>query len=480
METKIIGGETYTKVQGGWQKQSSIATPEKRSFAGEILPTVGMLGGGIIGGIAGAAVGGVGAIPGAIGGAAIGGVGGEAIQQKIEKSFNQREKYDPAQIAASGVTGAATELTGIGLVKGVGMVAKASREPMIKFVSKLSGYEDAVVAKALERSSGAVAGVQRGESALKDIVSKANNKIHDLAETSIKEAKIKIAKFDQLSGGGAGNPGIRQSILQEGSNFVGNITNKLRSDFNIGVKKGNILDFDRPNFPSNIVSGTDRGALQSAFDTVGKIKNNTSIKQIDAVLERLITLKTKTPGGTPTGGETKKIISEMIDQVQGFVVSAEKFGKGYKEYVAFLKENLPKRVMIEEAKDIFGTSRYLSPIEQSQVEKRLFRLYNTGELPVREAVEKIGTEVGEEIVETTAGAIIKTGKQPSVEATMPTPRNMVTKLIEVLPRAAVNTYIKTGKITGELSNSPYIKTAAKLLGLTEREVINLLENKTSN
>lgn len=455
-------------------RQPTQGTPSR-----EILPTIGAVGGGIAGTVGGGLVGGpAGAVAGGIAGAGAGGALGEYGQQKLEQLKGTREKISPGQIATTGITTAATE----GIFKGAGAIVKpllsktsqAAREPMIKFVSKLSGYADDVVKRALERTPGAVGALKQGEKELNNIVINANTKIQELASAAIKEAKMKIKEFSKLTGGGVGAPGTRREILKEGSNFVGNTIKNLREQYNIGVNKLGGLDFNRPAKPSNIVSSSDQSAVKAAFDTLGKLKNNTTIENIDAIFERLITLKTKTPGGTPTGGETKKIISGMIDELQKFVDSSASWGKGYSDYSQFLKGNLQKRVMIEEAKDLFGTSRHLSPTEISQITKKLLRIYNTGEMPVREAVEQVSKETGEDIVGGVAGTLIKTGKEPSIEVTMPTTRNIMTKLTEGLPRTAVKNYIETGKITGELLNSKPVRVLSSGLNISAKSVLQFL------
>lgn len=482
METKNINGSIYEKTKGGWKLQGALAEP--RSFAQEMVPTLGAIGGGIVGGVVGLAAGGVGAIPGAITGAVVGGAGGEALQQKIEKSYGQRQKFDPAQIATTGVTAGLLQATGAGIAKGIGSAAQAIRPSMARLMGKLSGYADDVVTKALERTPGVVSAVKQGEKALNDIVIRANTKIQELASIGVKEAQKKVAEFNKLSGGDAGNPGIRRIILKEGSNFVGNITTKLRKAYNIGVDNVGTLNFNREKLPSNIVSGSDQSAIRDAFTTLSKIKNDTSIKNIDTIFERLVILKTKTPGGTPTGGETKKIIGNMLEELQKFVQKSEKFGKGYSDYYTHLQENLPKRVMMEEMKDLFGTSRYLSPTETAQISQKLLRLFNTGQLPIKEAVAQVSTKTGEDIVGGVAGTLIKTGKQPSVDVTLPAVRNVIQKIVEFVPRGAVKNYVSTGKLTGELLNNPYIIRVSKTLGISTKaviiQIVNLTQNKTIN
>lgn len=483
METKQIGNNTYVKVEGGWQMQSAGggAVPQQRSFVQELVPTAGAIGGGIIGSIAAAPLGPVGVVAGGIGGATAGGAAGEALQQKIEKSYGQRESYNVGQIGATGAISGVLQATGLGLAKGVGMAANALRPTVVKTMSFLSGYADDVVKAAIERTPGAVEAIKLGEQSLTNLVKRSASKLQDFASKSVAESKKAVAEFDKLSGGGAGFPGTRESLLKEGSNFISNTTRALRSKYNIGVSGNGLLNFDRAVLPSNIVSQGDKGAIQSAFDSMSGIKKNTTVRQLDAIMERLIVLKTKTPAGTPTGGETKQIIGGMMDEVLKFAESLGKYGKGWSDWAQFSKNNVTKRVMIEDMKELFGSTRNLSPKETSQISKKLLQLYNTGNLPIKEAAQTLGKEIGEDITGGAAGTLLKTGDQMSVRAPNLTTRGTIEKILEAAPRAAVRNYIATGKITPELSG--FANTTAKTLGISSKsliqELVSLAENKTT-
>lgn len=457
------------------QAEGNEMIKSQRGFAGELLPTAGAIGGGIIGGIAGAYAGGAGAVPGAIAGAGIGGAGGEAIQQKIEKTFSGRQTLNPGQIAATGVTSAVLEATGIGAAKVLGTAAKALRPSIIKTFSYLSGYADEVVTRALQRTSGAVEGTKLGEVALSNIVTRSAKKIQELASTTLKEGRAVVAKLDKLhSLGGVGREGSRNKILSEGNKFVYNTIQKLRETYKIGIEKGDKLLFSRENVPSNIASVGDQNTIQEAFKWVNSVRNNTSIKHIDAIFERLITLKTKTPGGGPTGPETKKIIGDMMGYLKTFVEET------YPEYSKFLADNLPKRVLIGEAKELIGDTANLSAKEIAQAEKRLLQLFNSGNLPLRKGAEELGAKIGEDLVGGSAGTLIKAGDEISVRAKNLTTRGIFEKLGEYFPRQFVQNYIKTGKISGELLNHPITKFLTTVNKATLQEIVNLMEDKTKN
>lgn len=463
-----------------WKKQrlAEAQIKQQRSFAGEILPTAGAIGGGILGGIAGAAAAGVGAVPGAIAGAAAGGAGGEAIQQKIEKSFGQRQAMNPGQIAATGVTSAVLEATGAGIAKVAKPIAGAVRAPMVKLLSKFSGFTDDIVSKALSRSPGVVSTLQGGEKALNNIVSSANKKFFEFAGkelTKSKEVIAKIAKQESL--GGPGETASRNLLLTGARDFVAESAKKLRT-YNIGVKGNGTLLFDRVNKPSNIVAKADQSTIQEAFNRVVSIRENTSIPHIDAVHERLITLLKKTPAGSPTGAESKKIIQEFMGNIDNFVET------NYPKYAEAIKENFTKRIFIAEAKDLLGDTANLGKKELAQLSKKMYQLYNTGNLPVREGMEAVGRATGEDVSGAAAGALMKAGEQFSVRAPQLTKRQIATKIVEYIPRKILTNFARTGAITGDLADNKVVEAISKITGISVKaliqEAVSLSQDKTSN
>src|SRR3990167_5092429 len=484
METKIINGETYTKVAGGWQKQRKAPVAPQRSFFEEAVPVAGSIGGAVLGGIAGAPLGPAGVVAGGIAGAGVGGAAGGATQQRIEKGYGQRDEMNASQILGTGATSAVLQGTGVAALKGLGMAANAVRPVAVKTLKFLSGYADDAIEAALKRTPGAVETMKQGEVALNDIIKRSASKLQDFASEAVKESRKAVAEFDKLSGGGAGSGGVRRDFLKEGSQFVSNTTRALRSKYNIGVSSNGLLNFDRSVLPSNIVSGGDKGAIQSAFDAVRNITKDTSVKQLDAVTERLIVLKTKTPAGTPTGGETKQIIGGMMDEVLQFAESLGTYGgKGYADWAKFAKQNVVKRSMIDDMKELFGSSRNLSPKEVSQISQKLLNLYNTGKLEIREAAQTLGEKIGEDITGGAAGTIVKTGKQVNTTAGIPTARGLIEKAVEVLPRTGLKNYIATGKITGEIANHPTLLKISQALGVSVKALLQdiaaLMEDKTT-
>lgn len=466
-------------------RQINTYQPEERGIAGELVPAAFSVAGGILGAAGGSLAAPVaGTVAGGVAGAAAGGALGETVQQGIERTFTGRPSFDSTQIAAQGVVSGASQLVGAGLAKLGGLALTASRPTAVRFLSKLSGYADDVVSRALERTAGAVQATKGGEVVLQDVVKKTAAQLSVYAKQSVDASRKAVAEFSK--GGNVvqqGLPGTKSELLNQGKDFINTITTNLRSKYNIGVSKESGLMFDRANIPSNIVSQADRSAIQSAFQTVSTIKNNVTIKHIDAVLERLITLHTKTPAGSPTGAETKLILREMADDVVEFVKSVPStFGKGYKQYADHLVTELPKRVFIGDAKELFGTSANLSPKEVSLIEKRLLQMFNTGNRPIREFSEEVGKTLDQDIVGTAAGTLINTGDQVSVRATELTKRGIVEKVLQYIPRAAVSNYVSNGKLTPELSG--IVQFIAKTTGTTAKvilqDIVNVLSSEKKN
>jgi hypothetical protein len=96
----------------------------------DLLPTIGGIAGGVIGGIGGTVAGaGVGGVPGAIGGATLGGAAGEAGRQLVNRATGREAPGTPAEAATSiglqgGLQGAA-EAVGGAVTRGVASGARA-------------------------------------------------------------------------------------------------------------------------------------------------------------------------------------------------------------------------------------------------------------------------------------------------------------------------------------------------------------------
>lgn len=456
-------GKSDSEIYDFLSKQGAFEEKQQRGFVEEAIPA----GFSVLGGILGAPAGPVGSIAGAGAGGAL----GETIQQGIEKNFGTRKSYDTGQVAASGAMSAATQ----GIFNVAGKVAsagiKAAKPGIVSFISKLSGYADDVVETALKRSSGAVAGVKQGEKSMVDMITRTNQKIHSLAGEAVKK-RIKTLKTLSKK---------YKKVIPDIKKTTNDVVSLLRSN-KIGIDKNGILFFDRENIPSNIVSASDRGAIQEAVNTVKNAILKPTVQNIDATMEKLITLNKKTPAGTATGAETKKIINSIANSL------AESTKTIYPKFYDFLKEDLPKRVMLSEAKELFGKTANLSGKEISQIEVRLLQLFNTGRMAVREGVGKavgvaqVAKETGEDIIGNVAGTIINTGKQVSANSqTVITRRGIVEKVAEFIPRKVVKNYIATGKIIGD---NNIINAISKITGVSVKtimqDLVNLTSEKTKN
>ena len=347
--------EEYKKLRElGTPPEQIDVNPEKpqRGYAGEIIPAIGSIGGASLGRIggtaAGAAIGGlVGGPPGALVGGTIGFFGGritgagaggsigETIQQEIERIEGTRQEFDPGQIATTGITAAATE----GLFMGAGRAIKPvwktlspTREGVVKLLGKFSGFSKSIVTKLMERSPTTIAAVKGGEKVLDDVIILASQKFHQFADITLKNAQKIVQQ-------------LHNKMQIKAPTMVTTAANDMRDTINgiltrqhrIKILKG-ILDFVRPGMPSRIVSVTEQNAIQESYDLMESLTlpGRFFIKNIDAILERMIVLTRKTAAGTPTGPETKKIIGQMINVVK------DGASKSYYEYGIFLKQNLQK------------------------------------------------------------------------------------------------------------------------------------------
>lgn len=494
METKVISGNTYKKVSGGWQLVEQQPEKPKRTGAGELLPTAFAVGGGILGGIAGSLAGPAGTVGGGIAGAGAGGALGEAIQQGIEKRFGQREKISTPQIAATGVISGATQAIGGVVAKGLGagakLVANKTREPMVNFLKHVSGYNNEMINRALTRTPGVTTGIKGGETALSNLITTSAQKINKMAKDSVVESQSQLKKLTQmklsedsvfakaLSSSADKYKAARTEIFNKFGDFRNQVTTNLRQSHNIGVDKTGTLNFARQNQPSRIVSGAEQKAIQEAYNLASSLRNNLSLKHVNAIYEKLIVLKSKTPVGSPTGAEAKAAIGDIMDNVHAFIQRVYP-----KEYTQFLEQNMQKRIYINEARELFGSKANLSPKEKTIISNRLLQLFNTGRLPSREFAEKVGGDIGEDIVGTAAGTAIKTGGQVSMRAQELTRPGIIRQVVEFIPRKSLENYIKTGKISGEIAKNKFIISTAKTLKISVKallqEAANLSANKTT-
>lgn len=348
-------------------------------------------------------------------------------------------------------------------------IAEVFKPTFVKGLSMISGFNENVLNSALSRTPGAVGTVAKGEVELNNIVQKTASNLSDYASKTLQNSKDTVSELTKLSGGMKGYPGTRAAIIREGRQFVSNITKNLRSEMNIGVKTDGSLLFSRPTMASNIVSRSDQSAIQDAFNLVKGIDKDTSIKNIDSVLERMISLKSKTPVGSPTGGETRKIIGGMMDEVVKFTKSLSSFSPAYEKYAQFIEKNLQERVFINDAKELFGASKNLSPKEVTQITTRLLQMFNSGRTAIRGFADTVGSKVGTDLVGGAAGTLMNAGDQISIRAQNLTARGVAARVFEAVPRSLLKNYVATG----HLSN-PFIQSVLKTTGVASNVLIQEL------
>lgn len=447
----------------------------ERGFFGEILPTAGQIVGGVVGSLGGPA--------GTIGGAAIGGAIGETAQQGIEIATGKRESLDPAQITATGFTGAVLEpvgMAGAGILSGakkvvgkaIEPVAKVVRPKVVGWLSKLSGFTDEIVDKALSRAPGVKTALEKGEKALVEIVENSRSKLGQLKGLVSKEFGDRLSAISKRESlGGPGQEASRAVQLSEVQRFKLNAAKELRNN-NIGVTQDGKLLFDRPSSPSRIVNPAEQKNIQEAFDLLRSIEKNTSVDHVEAVLERIRALK---KFDTTSGAQTSKIVNDIFGQAEDVTRQL------YPELAEIRGEYAAQRKLFEDADDLLG-KKTLDAQEKRRITTKLYQLYNTGSLAQREAAEAIGETLGEDITGTAAGGIMKAGDTFSMRAVNLTKRGIGQQILNGIPRQVLENYAKTGKITGEIMDNAIIKKLQAVINFAakagSREAINLLEGKT--
>lgn len=434
---------------------------EGRGFVGELLPTGGAVLGGTIGALGGPV--------GAVAGAGIGGALGETAQQGIEKKLGQRQNFSTPQIAATGVASAAAE--GVFQVGGkvISKVAEALKNPFLKFLGKISGYDEKVLAKALQRTPGAIEGTKTGESFLNNIVLRGRERIGKLAtENSEQFGKefTQLTKFYPRTIG----PNTFKDIYGDISPF-----RQILRDNRIGVDKTGQLIFERPlteagEASARINSTGEQGVIQRAYTEIQKLYKNPSLINSEAVLENLRALK---KFETQTGVQTSAVVEQMFHKAEEVV------GGLYPKLLELRGRYGPQREMIADAKYLFGKSE-TGARGVTMATKKLLQLFNTGNLAARQSMERFGEKVGLDVTGGAAGGLLKTGSNPGRVPYLTT-RGIIEQVGEYLPREAIKSYVATGKITGELLNNPTIKFLIHATKGTARSVLqdiaNLLENK---
>lgn len=458
------------------RKQGAFDSPKpplRRSMLGEVIPTGTAIAGQIVGGR-------LGGLPGASAGGAILGGAGEALQQGIEKMTGEREKFDPSQIittaAISGVSPGASK--GLGLaVKPLQPAAKATanfiRPKIINTLTYLSGYGREVVENALKRTPGAIEAITGGEKTLTSMVKRSiatmAKKSGEISAAFGKELN-EIAKNESL--GGLGQTASRKLQLDEVGDFMRSAIRVLRGN-KIGVTKNGLLfEGTESKAGSRITSAAEQKNIKTAFKELSTILKNTSVKNVEQVLENIRALK---KFDTSTGRQASIVVQEIFEEAEKVAMKLyPKLGELRARYGT-------DRQMIEEGKDLFGKNFQPDAQDVSRVTKRLFDLYTTGNLEMRESAKKVGKVIGEDITGTVAGAIMKVDDAFSFRAKNLGVRGVIEKAIDLIPRTLIDNYVATGKITGSLLEHEAIKQIANALGVTTNAAaqwaLNIAANK---
>lgn len=443
------------------------ALSSRRSFVQELLPTAGMIVGGKFG------------VPGA----AIGGALGEAAQQSIERVAGQRKAFDPGQIAQAGITGGTLQIGAEALPLAAKGIISPLRQPIVRTLSKLSGYAKPIVEKALARTPGVVAAVKEGEEVLSNIIRSSAKKFSAFANKSLTKHKTAVEGLVERS-----IPKNAPAILKD---MVEKIDNVLTEQHNIpiqngalqfageqtqeaAIRQGNRLFFPKVDRPSRIVPVAERGSITEAYNLTRALIKNPSIQNIDSVHERLLVLSSKTPAGTPTGSETKAVINSIIKEVENMA------GNLYDDYGKLLSQNKENRIFITQGREIFGDTANPSPKEVDKIKTFLLRIYNTGKGETLGFAERTGAKFGEDITGAVAGTKIQAGIGANLQG-VTTIGGILQKIVGDIPNVVIRNYAARGTLSQGLENHPLLRALSKATGITIKslaaETANLLEAK---
>jgi hypothetical protein len=423
----------------------------ERGLSGEILPIAGQT---------------IGSFFGPAGGFA-GGVIGETAQQELEKLGGSRESLNIPQIGVAGAVGAIPFERFAGLLKGIAKPALKAAKPIVegidtglaKFIGRFTGLPEGAVDQTLKRTPGVIAGSKEGETAVLALVRAGRDNLGKLADevsTAFGKGLEKVNKNYKY--------GETFHILnmKEVGNFIGSATRELRAN-RIGVKNTGELIFEKGvetgKASSRISSAGEQKNIQKAYNELLKLKNNSSPKNVEAVLENIRALK---KFETSTGLQSSAVVENIFQQ-------GEKLAKKlYPDLAKLRTEYGPQREIINDAKYLFGkTGIGKSDIAQeSTAVRKILNLYNTGNLPLREATEQIGKALKLDIKGTAAGALLKEGEAYSFKASNLSEKGFLNKFIEGLPRKGLQNYAQTGSTLGGVQNAPLVKALQKLLEKT--------------
>lgn len=420
----------------------------------------------------------------------------------IEKGLVTLPKYvrQGFQIAKDvGVAGAQTQgdegamtTTGVlsGALRAPGAIAQipAVKNTLLKAFGFFSGYPKSWLEEALKRAPATVEATKEGVSHLQRMVREAFPKFRQFVGNFMKEGQQYVNKLSSSVASSGADPSKTPEGMAAAKNFVTNVINGLEKNFKIGFEPTDgKLVFNRQVNSSNIMSGPDQNTIQAAFGELKKLQN-ISISNIDSVYESIVSLIRKTPGGSPTGPETKKVLEGMLGELLNFTRALGSAAKGdaagigqqaislrlpqeYAQYAAYKTNSLVTRTWINNIEKTFGfTTEHPNVKEEEGALTRMLQAFNENRGPTRSAAEAVGTAVGADFKGSSAGVRLNAASEPvTMRATGLSNRNALAKILEAIPRSLVRNYVKTGSLS-LLSGHPVIQGVAQLLGASAADI----------
>jgi hypothetical protein len=399
------------------------------------------------------------------------------------KLLQTAKDFGISMIQTEGDVGASTGSTIVsGLLRGLPADIPVVKKFLVQKMADFSGYPSKMLETALQRGGGVKQGITKGEPVLADAVLKTVRGVQDYANKTVQESKVLVNKLGKETAKVDLRGPLGEAIDDYGDDFVSKLSSSFRDKYNIGFNKNGTLLFNRANKPSNIVSKAEQDTIQEVYNMAKSISDNINVGNIDAKMERMITYLTKTSAGTPTGPETKKIVSGIIKDVVDHVKKVGDLIPEYpefKQYADYLEGSATTRGLINDMKEIFGDTSHPSASDLSKITTRVLQVFNQGKLALKEGVgdvvglegilKKIGSDT--DLIGKSAGVIMKSGEEVSARALQLTKRELFNKVVEYIPRKTIQAYVKSGNLV-DLSKNPIIKKIAETLRISAIQVVN--------
>lgn len=383
-------------------------------------------------------------------------------------------------VGAMGLTGAAS-----GILRGVPQVAQipAVKNAMLKTFGYFSGLPKEWLNVATQRHPATVEGLQKGVAALEDKIRSAFPKFREYAGKVKTEGETYVQGLEDAVKSTGFNPATTPEVQQAANSFATKVGGLLKQ-YKIGVTGEGRLIFNQPSNSSNIVSRADQQALQGVIDEMNKLRN-IKLSNIDSVYETMLSYLKGTPSGTPTGPETKKIIQELMNETLDFTKNLGSLaGQGaktgtevskvlpaqYAEYAAYKEANITLRKWINNIEETFGFSTaYPSPKEEEAALTRMLQAFNENRGPTQKAAQELGTTVGDNFLESAAGAKLKMAGAPLTQTIPFTKVGLGQRILNALPRKLIQNYVETGSFSA-LEIHPIVAGLAKLFNVSVAEI----------